>query len=150
MSGPGAEETAVLVVAHGRYAAALVRAAEDLLGPLGLQVVELAEEIPAAQRLAHCRAEVERRVGGQRSLLILTDLCGSTPANVCLSLVQEHRGWDMLTGVSLPVLMKLSTCDRRQPAAALASQLGASARRTILSAAELSRATEEESRGSGT
>jgi PTS system mannose-specific IIA component len=42
-------------------------------------------------------------------ILILTDMFGGTPANLGLSLMAEGKV-EVLTGVNLPMLIKLATC----------------------------------------
>jgi len=49
-------------------------------------------------------------------VLVLTDMLGGTPANLALAFLGD---WvDVVTGVNLPMLLKLSTC--RTPGARLA------------------------------
>jgi len=127
-----AVDTGILVVVHGDYGDPLVAAAEALVGPLGLHVTTVCPEAdPAVVRRRVARGiERQDRGGG---VLVLTDLCGSTPANVCQQLVGARADCEMLTGLNLPMLLKLATCDRKAGARQLAVELEQSSRRSITS-----------------
>ena len=120
--------TKVLLVVNGNYGDALLEAAEVVVGGLDVAVVELPCLEEAAGRRAFDKGKIERHCG-TGEVLLLTDLLGSTPANVCLGLVAQNPGWEMLTGLNLPMLMKLATCDPRLNAAELARQLCNSSQR---------------------
>lgn len=124
--------TTILVVVHGDYGAPLVAAAEALVGPLDVKVIQVC---PGTGREA-LQQRIEHTVRGQApdgETLLLVDLCGSTPANICLSLVAKSESYEMVTGLNLSMLVKLSTCDRRSGARDLARELqGSSQRSTVL------------------
>lgn len=120
--------TKVLVVVNGSYGEALVDAAEVVVGSLDTDVVE----VPCLEELSDRREFIAARIercSGPGEVLLLTDLLGSTPANVCLAMVAKNKGWEMLTGLNLPMLMKLATCDPLSSAADLARQLCDSSQR---------------------
>lgn len=127
----GAQTTQVVVVVSGNYGRPLVEAAEVLVGPLELAVVE----IPCMEDSQQLRGRVDRAVaaaaGGARRVLLLTDLCGSTPFNACVQLTRQRQGWETLTGINLPMLMKLATADRTQHPRQLALALQDTARRSF-------------------
>lgn len=111
-AGPLAPEVGVVVVTHGCVCGDLVSAAEDIVGSLGDVVsvpTDLGEAPPVIQRRVSAAVAAADRGGG---VLILTDLHGSTPANACIAQLGRH-GVEVLFGVNLPMLIKLSTCDRR-------------------------------------
>lgn len=49
-----------------------------------------------------------RKVDGGQGILILTDMYGGTPSNISLSFLEEKRV-EVITGVNLPMLLKLAT-----------------------------------------
>jgi len=49
-----------------------------------------------------------RKVDGGRGVLILTDMYGGTPSNISLSFLEEKKV-EVITGVNLPMLLKLAT-----------------------------------------
>jgi len=135
MNDNSALQTGVLLVVNGDYGRALVDAAEVVVGELGIVVVMVCA--------ADHRSALERRilraveqVDEGAAVLLLTDLCGSTPANVCL-VVAEHPSCEVVAGVNLAMLLKLSTCDRRRSAAELALELKNTGQRSVVTGAEL-------------
>jgi mannose/fructose-specific phosphotransferase system component IIA len=137
-------ETRVLVVVNGGYGRELVATAEILVGDLGVEVEELACGECSRDRLERFKERIGRRVEGQNRVLFITDLCGSTPANACLELVRANPQREMICGLSLAMLMKLSTCDRSQAAKELARQLHVSCERSIQLGSRLLRQEHEE------
>jgi mannose PTS system EIIA component len=122
--------TGAVLVVHGDYGAPLLNAAERIVGSLSLTAVEVSPE----EEIGGLRARISLAMREQDSgsgVLLLTDLCGSTPANLCLSLLDEHPGSEILTGVNLAMLVKLSTCDRFLPASALVEELKGTSQRSI-------------------
>jgi len=111
-SGTPVPEVGVVVVTHGCVCGDLVSAAEDIVGALPdvVSVPTGAGEpsLVIQRRVAEAVAAADRGGG----VLILTDLHGSTPANACIAQLDRH-GVEVLFGVNLPMLIKLSTCDRR-------------------------------------
>ena len=49
-----------------------------------------------------------RKVDGGQGILILTDMYGGTPSNISLSFLKENK-IEVITGVNLPMLLKLAT-----------------------------------------
>jgi mannose PTS system EIIA component len=123
--------TAVVLVVNGDYGRDLVETAEVLVGGLDVHVVETVCHANADDLRRRVRHQVLDMVGQTESVLLVTDLCGSTPANVCLELLLKHPGWELLTGLNLPMLLKLATCDRSARAQEMAQQLGATAAASI-------------------
>lgn len=121
----------VVVVTHGPLADGLVASATRLAGPLhsvraiAVNVTETPDKI--ADRIAFAARQVDTGQG----VLFLVDLPGSTPANLCLSEARERPGSAMLSGVNLPMLLKLETSDRESSPGKLAEQLETTAIRSI-------------------
>jgi PTS system mannose-specific IIA component len=102
----------VVVVTHGLACDDLVNAAEAIVGAI-------ADVVSVPTEFREAADSIQRRVGEAvgtadlgRGVLLLCDLHGSTPANACQALVEPGR-IDVVYGVNLPMLIKLSTCDRR-------------------------------------
>jgi PTS system mannose-specific IIA component len=120
----------VLVVVHGDYGGPLVAAAEAIVGPLDVGITSVCPEGDPEDVRRRIVLGIRRHDRG-RGVLLLTDLCGSTPANICQLVLAEREDCEMLTGLNLPMLLKLSTCDRTRDARALAKELEVSSRRSI-------------------
>jgi len=97
----------LLIVTHGTIGASLLEAATRMLGtcPLPARTLEVLREserdalVEQAHRLADSLDVGE-------GVLVLTDLFGSTPANIAQSLM-DHPGVRVLTGINLPMLVRL-------------------------------------------
>src|SRR5512146_190110 len=128
----------VVVATHGQLAEELIRTAESVCGKLE-QCRAVSVGTPGAMEDARGRlAEAIRGVDTGDGVLILTDMFGGSPANLALTFLDERL--EVVTGVNLPMLMKLSTC--RSAGAELhdvAQMLAAYAQKNITLASELLR-----------
>jgi len=98
-----------LVVSHGHLARELVAAAEMIVG----------DEISHIQSVSigwhddvnDARKEIEKHIAEVETgsgVLILTDMFGGTPSNIAFSF-HEPGKVDVLTGVNLPMLLKIAS-----------------------------------------
>ena len=97
----------IVVVTHGSLAEELVKAAQTIAGEMPATVavsIGWADDMSAAREAIVQALSV---VGKEQGALILTDMFGGTPTNVSLSLLAP--GVEIVTGVNLPMLVKLST-----------------------------------------
>lgn len=105
----------VVIATHGRLAEETLACAEGIVGKLaGARAVMVSSVLPldaAREAIASAIREVDAGDG----VLVLTDMLGGTPANLALGFLSETV--DVVTGVNLPMLLKLSTC--RGPGARL-------------------------------
>jgi PTS system mannose-specific IIA component len=77
-----------------------------------------------------------RRVEGEDGVLILTDMFGGTPSNMGLSFLEEHRV-EVVTGLNLPMLIKLATMTEQRPLEDLATFIKEYGQRNIRVASEI-------------
>jgi len=129
----------VVVATHGKLAEELLRTAEGIVGRLEQSAaVTIDAQISmeeARTRLGKAIAEVDSGDGA----LVLTDMFGGTPANLALTFLDARV--EVVTGVNLPMVVKLSTLrGESQPLAALAAAIGAYGQKNITLASELLRA----------
>jgi mannose PTS system EIIA component len=105
----------VVIATHGRLAEETLACAEGIVGKLpSARAVMVSSVLPldaAREAIASAIREVDQGEG----VLVLTDMLGGTPANLALGFLSETV--DVVTGVNLPMLLKLSTC--RTPGARL-------------------------------
>ena len=103
----------ILLVTHEGLGPALKAAARQILGaPLPMTVETL--EVPPDADLAQLRAQADALLAGMDApqTLVLTDLYGSSPANVALAAAEGPRV-PVLAGVNLPTLLRaLNYADR--------------------------------------
>lgn len=96
----------VVVVAHGELAQELLRTTEMIVGP---QEHFVAVSVNAERDSAQERRAIDeaiRKVDRGNGVLLLTDLFGGTPSNICLSFLKEMKV-EVVSGVNLPMLVKL-------------------------------------------
>ena len=125
----------VLIVTHGALGAELLRTAQEIVGKFPR--VE-AVSIEAANQTELARKTIEaafERIDEGHGLLILTDLFGGTPSNLVLSYLEAGRV-EVVTGVNLPMLMKLPSLREERDLRALADNLAKYGQRNILVASE--------------
>ena len=112
----------IIVIGHGRVAVEMVQTLESVLGPIeGLEAIATSsddrpEEI--RERVATAVARVDRGQG----VIILTDMLGDTPTNQSLAVAREC-GAEVVAGVNMPILIKLTTARDQMDAHALAGFL---------------------------
>ncbi len=132
----------VVVVTHGRLASELVNAAEMIVGDLPQFA---AVSIGWHDDVEDARAEIGRaiaRVQGSEGVLVLTDMFGGTPSNLGMTFLQEN-GVEVITGVNLPMLIKLARLPSSADLLAAAREMREHGRTAIWVASDLLRAQGE-------
>ena len=90
---------------------------------------------PVDQMRSRIQAAI-REVDQGEGVLILTDMFGGTPSNVALSFLTEHR-IEVVTGVNLPMLIKLGSLQDEKPLEELAGFIKEYGQRNISVASEV-------------
>ena len=106
----------VVVVTHGQLANELVNSAEMIVGDLPNfaavaigwhdDVDQAREEIGRAIERVRGVAAAQPSGEGTAGVLVLSDMFGGTPANLAVTFVDAHV--EVITGVNLPMLLKLA------------------------------------------
>ena len=138
----------VVVVTHGQLATELVNSAEMIVGDLPHftavsigwhdDVDQAREEIGRAiQRVRAVAAGdvVGDAAGDSADVLVLADMFGGTPANLAVTFVDAHV--EVITGVNLPMLLKLARPPAGVDLLALAREMREHGRNAIWVASEL-------------
>jgi PTS system mannose-specific IIA component len=96
----------IVVVSHGQVAVELVNAARTIVGDIPAIV---AVSIGWSDDVTVARQAIEKAISeaGGGDTLILTDMFGGTPTNVSLPFLSPRV--EIVTGVNLPMLIKLTT-----------------------------------------
>ena len=129
----------VVVVTHGQLATELVNAAEAIVGDLPRFV---AVSIGWHDDVSDAREEIGRAVAraqGPGGVLVLTDMFSGTPTNLGLTCLEPDRV-EVLTGVNLPMLIKLSRGTSGASLLEIARRLKKHGRNAIQVASDLVRA----------
>jgi PTS system mannose-specific IIA component len=119
------------------------RLGEELLQALRLIVPDApawrAVSIEPSQSVDDMRGAIEaalKAAGGEDGVLVLTDMFGGTPSNISLSFLRDHPV-EVVTGVNLPMLIKLATGVEDMPLDELATFIKEYGRRNISVASEI-------------
>lgn len=135
----------VVVVTHGQLATELVNSAEMIVGDLPHFT---AVSIGWHEEVDHAREDIGRAIdrvatsaGGTPEdpacVLVLTDMFGGTPANLAVTYVSAHV--EVITGVNLPMLIKLARPVNAADLLALAREMREHGRAAIWVASDLLR-----------
>ncbi len=97
-----------ILVTHGRTGAELVAATEKILGE---EIPVLPISVLKSERTQFYQNAITRAI--QKTdhgdgVLILTDIFGATPCNLCLQFLKPGK-IELVSGVNLPMLLKLNT-----------------------------------------
>jgi mannose PTS system EIIA component len=129
-------KTGIVVVVHGQYGQPLLEVADEIVGPMGLVLIAFTPGMDLSLFKGMISNAFTTQDQGQ-GVLLLTDICGSTPANICLKIVESHHGSEIITGINLAMLLKLSTCDRHLSPSALADELRKTSQKSIQLGSEI-------------
>lgn len=97
----------LVLVTHGRLAEEFRAAMEHVVGPQK-NVATIC--IGPDDDMEHCRGDIRHAVETVDSgdgVVMLTDMLGSTPCNLARSML-NHQRLEVLSGVNLPMLVKLA------------------------------------------
>jgi mannose PTS system EIIA component len=109
----------LVVVGHGRLSEAMVHTLESVVGKL--DAVEAVTTAPSdgPQEIRERIATAVRRVDRGHGVLIATDMLGDTQTNLSLAVARE-TGAQVVAGVNMPMLIKLSSVRREMDPGSLA------------------------------
>ena len=134
----------VVVVTHGQLAMELVNSAEMIVGDLPHFT---AVSIGWHDDVDHAREEIGRAIervsgiasadGERAAVLVLTDMFGGTPANLGVTFVSADV--EVITGVNLPMLIKLARPQQATDLLTLAREMREHGRHAIWVASDLLR-----------
>ncbi len=125
-----------VVVSHGQVANELVAAAETVVGDLShIAAVSIGwhDDVESAKNEI---ARAIKKVSQGRGVLLLTDMFGGTPTNIAAMFIVENDV-EMVTGVNLPMVIKLASQTRELTVAEMARDVEAQGKQSIYRASEL-------------
>jgi PTS system mannose-specific IIA component len=128
----------VVVVTHGQLAAELLNAAETIVGDLPhFAAVSIGWHDDVEEARTEI-AEAIARVAGEHGAIVLTDMFGGTPSNLAITLIEDGRV-EVVTGVNLPMLLKLAGIREPGDVRAIARRVREDGRAAIWVASDLLR-----------
>ena len=129
-------KVAGVIITHGHLAGELLAAAEMIVGPVShIIAVSIGwhDDVDAAHE------EIERaikQVSQGTGVLLLTDMFGGTPTNIASMFLKENEV-EVITGVNLPMVIKLASQSEPQTLAETARRVRDLGREGIYMAGEL-------------
>jgi mannose PTS system EIIA component len=125
-----------LIVTHGRLAIELLNAAETIVGEIHqMAAVSLGwhDDVDTARGMIEKALE---RVATPDGVLVLTDMFGGTPTNIASTFLNDGKV-EIVTGVNLPMLIKLAQMGEGQSLSAAARQVREIGQNSIYLASDL-------------
>ena len=129
----------IVLVGHCRLAEELYRILSNIVGAVDNVIPVNFEPDESPDESMKKVAAAIQKVNAGEGVLVLTDMFGGTPSNLSLSFLEEGKV-EVLTGVNLPMLIRLITMNRNsRNLAELAAELKAYGQKNICIASELLR-----------
>jgi PTS system mannose-specific IIA component len=126
----------ILVVTHGRLAQELLETTRIIVGKSVDHIVPISvgwndDTVDIQKTIASSINKIDQGDG----ILILTDMFGGTPSNISLSFLSEKV--EIITGVNLPMLIKIVNIGDRMNLKELAQSIYDQGRKSIYLASEI-------------
>jgi PTS system mannose-specific IIA component len=126
----------IIIVTHSALADEFLLATQQIVGAVeGIEPISIDPSDPIEEVEKRIKRGI-KKVDMGRGVLILTDMFGGTPSNISLSF-QEKGKVEIVTGVNLPMLIKLSTLREEKTLDELASFIKAYGQKNIHLASEI-------------
>jgi mannose PTS system EIIA component len=126
----------LLLATHGELGRALIGAMEMIVGS---QPLVAALSLQVADRLEDATSHLQEALDGADDgdgVLVLTDMLGGTPSNICLALIGGPRPVEVVSGANLPMLLKAVQVRRESDLRETAAQVKKVGRGAIIVASE--------------
>lgn len=125
-----------VVVTHGLIGIEMVRVARSIVKePIPIAGVALEHDEDVSRMTSKIRNAI-KEVDQGGGVLLLTDLFGGTPSNLCLSFLEENKV-EVITGVNLPMIIKLASMPEHRSLAEMAAFIKAYGQKNIALAGEV-------------
>ena len=128
----------VVVATHGQLAIELVNAAEMIVGDLPQFTAVSIGWHDDMNDAKEDIAQAIERVRGEEGVLLLIDMFGGTPSNLGMTFLEKDR-LEVITGVNLPMVIKLAGLRQSSNLLAVARQMRDHGRNAIWVASDFLR-----------
>lgn len=120
----------LVLVTHGRLAEEFRNAVEHVVGPQeSFETVSIGADDNMEQRRSDI-VDAVARVDQGSGVVVLTDMFGGTPSNLAISVMEAGR-IEVIAGMNLPMLIKLSSVRKGNMLAAAVEEAQAAGRKYI-------------------
>jgi mannose PTS system EIIA component len=128
--------TGVVIVTHYRLGEEFLQALRLIVPDAPPVQAVSVDPKQSVDEMREAIAQALRRADTGEGVLVLTDMFGGTPSNISLSFLEEHRV-EVVTGLNLPMLIKLATMTEKKPLEELAAFIKEYGQRNIRVASEI-------------
>jgi PTS system mannose-specific IIA component len=126
----------LVLVTHGQLAAEFRKAVEHVVGPQEhFETVAIGADDDMEQRRSDI-VDAVARVDTGAGVIVLTDMFGGTPSNLAISVMESGRT-EVIAGMNLPMLIKLSSVRKSDNMTAALDEAQAAGRKYINVASQL-------------
>jgi PTS system mannose-specific IIA component len=126
----------LVLVTHGRLAEEFRNAVEHVVGPQeNFETVSIGADDNMEKRRVDI-IDAVARVDHGSGVVVLTDMFGGTPSNLAISVMEAGRV-EVIAGMNLPMLIKLSSVRKGDKLAAAVEEAQAAGRKYINVASQL-------------
>jgi|SRR5688500_3024603 PTS system mannose-specific IIA component len=126
----------LVLVTHGRLAEEFRNAVEHVVGPQeNFETVSIGADDNMEKRRIDI-IDAVARVDHGSGVVVLTDMFGGTPSNLAISVMEAGRV-EVIAGMNLPMLIKLSSVRKGDKLAAAVEEAQAAGRKYINVASQL-------------
>lgn len=99
--------TGIVVVTHNNIGKAMVETARKILSDYSNIAAVSIDSDQSPEVSKNAIQEAIRSVDGGSGIILLTDMFGGTPTNICLSFLEKGK-IEVISGVNLPMIIKLA------------------------------------------
>ena len=126
----------LVLVTHGRLAEEFRNAVEHVVGPQeNFETVSIGADDDMEKRRRDI-VDAVARVDQGSGVVVLTDMFGGTPSNLAISVMEAGRV-EVIAGMNLPMLIKLSSVRKADKLASAVEEAQAAGRKYINVASQL-------------
>ncbi|MDX8480586.1 PTS sugar transporter subunit IIA [Mesorhizobium sp. VK24D] len=126
----------LVLVTHGQLATEFRHAVEHVVGPQdNFETVAIGADDDMERRRADI-VDAVARVDSGAGVIVLTDMFGGTPSNLAISVMESGRT-EVIAGMNLPMLIKLSSVRKGDNMAVALDEAQAAGRKYINVASQL-------------
>lgn len=104
----------IVVVAHGNIGVDMVNATKRIIPDADHLIGVAVESNDPPGLIRQQISDAINKVNTNNGILILTDMFGGTPSNICLSFLNDEKT-EVISGVNLPMLIKVANLREEKP-----------------------------------
>ncbi len=126
----------LVIATHSNLAIELINASEMIIGKVNNAVAVCIQKEDSVEKIREEIAHAIETVGNDGDgVMVMTDMFGGTPANIAISFLEPEKV-EVITGVNLPMVIKVLNSQEGMSLRELGSMLKAYGQQSIFQASE--------------